>query len=344
MKSCFIVNYWADTDEKVDMVVNCIKQLKKTGRDIIYTSLYPIDEKISNETTYSVYSNTNEFIDLFDLLESKSALVNTVSYNSPDFRFFSTPLNWKGVSYAVCEQLITNFKMLKSLEYTHCHFLVGDCIISDNELELFTTIEKTCSLLNKKAYFDDISEKFSEGYSGIYYYSDINFFLTNFTTAKTKQKHLERYSTENGLLCFEQILKYHFRNQEKYLLLGNNDSWEFRPLLLFKESEIDIIKSFNSKSEYHIVPLELIQDVKDISYVFVISREPQLTSFSIHVDDEVEKQVVEQNSFMYFKTNKKQFYLKILKDEVLEFERIVTEDNLKRIHSYAFFDANKRTV
>ena len=44
---CFIINYWADTDEKIDMVINCIKQLKKTGRDIIYTSLYPIDKKIS---------------------------------------------------------------------------------------------------------------------------------------------------------------------------------------------------------------------------------------------------------------------------------------------------------
>jgi len=344
MKSCFIVNYWADTEEKIEMVINCIKQLKKTGNDVIYTSLYPIDKRISNETNFSIFSNTNELITLFDLLDNNIHLENNVSYDTSDFRFFSIPLNWNGVQYTVHNQLVVNFKMLKSLKYTHCHFFVGDCIISDNELDNFNIIEKSCTLLNKKAYFDDISEKFSNAYSGIYFYSDIDFFINNFLLFKTKEEYTSYYDSNRGLLCFEQILKHAFKNQEKHLLLGNNDSWNLGPLSLFKESKIDIIESFNSKTNYYIIPLELIPDVKDISYIFVTSKEIEPTNFKIYVDDEFEEGVVEYDRFLYLKTNKKQFNLKILKNDVVDFEEVITEKRLKRIHSYAFFDANKRNI
>ena len=344
MKSCFIVNYWANTDEKIQMVIDCIKQLKKTGKDIIYTSLYPINKRISDETNFSIFSNNNNLISLIDLLDTDVTLINNVSYDSVDFRFFSIPLNWKEVSYAVNEQLITNFKVAKSLGYTHCHFLVGDCIISDNELDVFNIIEKSCSLLNKKAYFDNISEKFDNAYSGIYFYSDIDFFLDNFLSMSTKQKHIQEYSTSGQLLCFEQILYYNFNNKDNYLLLGNNNSYDLGHLTIFKDSKIDIVTSFNNKTNYHVVPLELIPDVKDINYVFVTSKEIEPTNFKIYIDDEVEEGIVNYDHFLYFKTNKKQFHLKILKNDVIDFEETITEHRLKRIHSYSFFDAHKRNI
>ena len=39
MKSCIIVNYWADDIEKTDVVIKCLNQLKKTNIDLIYTSI-----------------------------------------------------------------------------------------------------------------------------------------------------------------------------------------------------------------------------------------------------------------------------------------------------------------
>jgi len=342
MRSCFVVNYWADTEEKVQMVINCVKQLKKTGRDIIYTSLCPIDKRISDETSFSIFSNSNELITLTDLLDTDINLTNTVSYDSLTFRFFSIPLNWKGVSYSMSKPLLANIKMLKSLDFTHVHYVNGDNIISDSELEVFNIIESTCTLLNKKAYFEDISEKFSKAYSGLYFYSDIDFFISNFTTPATKKDHIKQYTIEDGILCFEQILHYHFKGQEKYLLLGNNDSWEFGPLILFKSSDIDIVKSFNSDDNYHIIPLELTQGVIEADYVFVISKETN--HFKIYIDDEFEEGVVAGNGFIYFKTNKKQFHLKVLKNDIVNFEETITEERLKRIHSYSFFDAYKRNI
>jgi hypothetical protein len=344
MKSCFVVNYWADTDEKVEMIVECIKQLKKTDRDIIYTSLCPIDKRISSETNFSVFSNTNELITLFNLLDNKLKLINTMNYDSPGFRFFSRSLNWKGVSYSVCNQLLTSFKMLKSLGYTDCHFLVGDCIIADSELNVFTTIEKACSLLNKRAYFDDISERFGEAYSGIYFYSNVDFFISNFTTSQTKDDHLKQYTSGHGILCFEQILKYHFKNKEKFLLLGNNDSEDFGPLLPFKESNIDIVQSYNSSTSYHIIPLEITHGVIEADYVFVLSKEIELTNFKIYIDDKFQEGMVGCDGYLYTKTNKKQFNLKVLKNDVVDFEEMITEERLNRINSYAFFDPNKRNI
>ena len=58
----------------------------------------------------------------------------------------------------------------------------------------------------------------------------------------------------------------------------------------------------------------------------------------------VEEGVIEYNSFLYFKTPKKQFQLKILKNNITDFEETITERRLKRIHSYSFFDTYKRNI
>ena len=176
MKKCFVVNYWADTDEKVLMVLDCINQLKKLDLDIIYTSLCEVDERISNSVTHTLYSNQNDLISIFDLFKNESIrVINTNSFVCDKFNFYSIPLNWRDVSYSVSTQLTTNFKKLIELGYTHCHFMVGDCIISDSELEVFNTISKTCEITNKKSYFDDISNRYT-GFGSIYFYTDINFF------------------------------------------------------------------------------------------------------------------------------------------------------------------------
>jgi len=343
MKSCFVVNYWADTEEKIDMVVDCIKQLKKTGRDIIYTSLCPIDRRISDLTDFSIFHNKNELISLVDLLDNNNInITSRVSYFTPDFQFFSIPLNWNDVGYSVSRQLKNNFLTLKSLNYTHCHFLVGDCFITDNELDIFSTIEKSCELLNKKAYFDDISEKFDDSFSGIYFYTDLSFFLDNFYVCDNKQEHVFKFSSDDGLLCFEQLLKYNFKDNINNLLLSNNNLDTFGPVSLFKESNIDINKTFNKKTDYHIVPLELIQDVKDISYIFICSRED--AHYKIVIDNHDEEHTILTDYFAYHKTTKKEFHLKIYKNGILDYNEIITKKRLERIHSFAFFDKNKRNV
>lgn len=338
MKSCFIVNYWADSKEKADMVVDSIKQLKKTGRDVIYTSLRSIDQKISDESRYSLFSNSNDLIHFMDMLEADIPFQTTTSYETENFKFYSRPLNSKDVSYCVSEQLINSFKTAKSMGYTHCHFIVGDCFITDEELYLFDFIEKACSLLNKRAYFDDISKKFGLAYSGVYFYSEADFFISNFVSNKTKREYLKKYSNPGGLFAFEQILYKNFIGKSEYILSGNNDSFDFGPVLPFNTSRMDMVQSYNSDTQYHVVPLD------SVYCVIVNSKEPEITKFKIVIDEAEIENSVATDSFLYLKTDKKSFNLKIFKNGIVDFEHYMTEEKLKKIANQCFFDTNKRSI
>lgn len=335
MKNCFVVNYWADTNEKVLMVLDCINQLKKLNIDIIYTSLCEIDERISSLVTHTLYSNKNELITIFDLFNHETIkVINTNSFYCENFSFYSIPLNWKDVSFSVTSQLINNFNILKNLNYTHCHFIVGDCIISDSELEVFNTISKTCELTNKKSYFDDISNRYN-GFGAIYFYTNIEFFLSTFQYKKTKDSHIDYYSNENKkLLSFEEILEKNFSPYSNQILLGNNDSNNFGPIVLFKESEIDKVTSYNTTTDFFIIPhkdkanMDLITVFKDYcNYQFEINGETVLSIKGV------------SNLYEMITLPIYEFDLKIYKDNINIFNRTITNFDLSHLCGHiSFYD------
>ena len=335
MKKCFVVNYWADTDEKVLMVLDCINQLKKLDLDIIYTSLCEVDERISNSVTHTLYSNQNDLISIFDLFKNESIrVINTNSFVCDKFNFYSIPLNWRDVSYSVSTQLITNFKKLIELGYTNCHFMVGDCIISDSELEVFNTISKTCEITNKKSYFDDRSNRYT-GFGSIYFYTDIIFFTSVFQYQNTKDSHITYYSNENKkLLSFEEILEKNFKPHYNDILLGNNNSNNFGPIVLFKESEIDKVTSYNTTTDYFIIPrkdkskMDLITVFKDTyNHQFEINGE---TVLNINGSP---------NSFEIITLPITEFDLKIVRDGKIVFNRTITNFDLSHLCGHiGFYD------
>lgn len=338
MKSCFLINYWADTDEKIQMVIEGIKQLKKTSRDIVYTSLYPIDKKISELTTYSIFHNKNDLITLFNLLDTDDVVMHhNVSFDTDNFRFFSTPLKWNDVGYSVSTQLVNNLKTLKSLGYDYFHFFVGDCSISDEELKTFDHIEESCKLYNKKAYFDDLTHRF-DGFGSIYFSSDIQFFLDHFLKISSKNEFIKTNRGGSGIFCFEKILKNCFESKSKDLLLGKNDQDSFGHSVLFKTSKLDIVSTYNSGTQYHIIP----NIDHSLAYLFVTSKEE--ANYTIRIDDENYECFLPKNGWWYKITDKKQFDLKILKNNRIDFDETITEARLNRIYSYSFFDSNKRNI
>jgi hypothetical protein len=320
------------------MVIKGINQLKKTGRDIIYTSLCPIDKRISEITTYSIFHNKNELISLFDLLDRNDIDIHhNISFDADNFKFYSTPLKWNDVGYSVSTQLINNLKTLKSLGYDYFHFFVGDCLISDDELNIFDHIEKSCHLYNKKAYFDDLTHRF-DGYGAIYFSSDIEFFLNCFLSSSSKENYIELNKGGSGVFCFEKILKNHFEPYTKDLILGKNNADSFGHSVLFKTSYLDIISTYNTGTQYHIIP----NIDESLSYIFITSQEK--ANYIIYIDDERHESYLAENNWWLYKTNKKQFHFKILKNDKIDFDEMITEHRLKRIYSYSFFDANKRDI
>jgi len=335
MKKCFVVNYWADTEEKILMVLDCINQLKKTGLDIIYTSLYEVDTRISNLVTHTLYSNENDLITIFDLFKHDTIrVVNTNSFTCEDFNFYSIPLNWRDVSYSVSSQMIRNFNSLVEMGYTHCHFIVADCIISDSELSVFDTISKTCELTNKKAYFDDISKRYL-GFGAIYFYTDLKFFLNNFIHKPNKDFHINHYSNENKkLLSFEEVLETNFRPYYDEILLGNNNSNSFGPIVLFKESIIDKVTSYNTTTDHFIVPH------KDKSKMDLITVYKDYGEYRFDINGKTKSSVSgTPNSYSLITLPIEEFELNIYKNNINVFNRRITELDLSHLCGHiSFYD------
>jgi hypothetical protein len=336
MKQCVVVNYWANTEDKVLMVLDCINQLKKLGLDIVYTSLYEIDDRISNSVTHTIYSNENDLITIFDLFNNENIrVVNTNSFTCEEFNFYSIPLNWRDVSFSVSNQIIKNFNKLISLGYSHCHFIVGDCIISDSELDVLSTISKSCEITNKKAYFDDLSNRYS-GFGAIYFYTDIEFFLSKFIYKESKDEHITHYSNENKkLLSFEEILDKNFRPYNDELLLGNNNSNTFGPIVLFKESEIDKVTSFNTTTDHFIVPH------KDKSKMDLITIFKDNSEYKFEINDELISTVNGVPHWYEMITLPiSEFNLKIYKDNIVTFNRKITNFDLSNLCGHICFYDN----
>ena len=171
MKNCIVVNYWADTEEKVKIVIDCINQLKKTGKDIIYTSLTPIDERIQSIVKFALYNNENNLITFQEILDDKNfdIFINQF-YTTESFSVSYKPINWVEVSITMLNQYNKNFKFLKQIGYDSIHLFMGDSILSDKDIQNILNLEEKVISLNKKAYFEDLILNKFRGYQTLYFY------------------------------------------------------------------------------------------------------------------------------------------------------------------------------
>jgi hypothetical protein len=59
MKNIVIINSYANTEEKVNLLLNYVKQVKKTNCDILLTSHLPLPQNIVTLVNYYIYDKEN---------------------------------------------------------------------------------------------------------------------------------------------------------------------------------------------------------------------------------------------------------------------------------------------
>lgn len=332
MKSCIIVNFWGDTTDKINIVKNCLSQLKKTNIDIVYTSKFPISNEINELVNYSIFTKENDLITLDDLLNSDDIdIVNTMSHDIGDNIFYTVPLNYYNVSYSVYTQLNNNLSYLKGLGYTHFHFLVGDCFISNSDLNKFKLIEELLTLSNRKSYFEDLRGKFN-GFSSLYFFSEIDNYLNKNKSIQDKQDFIKYYGSkpnDSGSLSFEVILMNNFKDDPD-TILSKNDKWEYGHLLTFRNSELDIITSYNTSDVYAIIP-----DVNHTySTIYIVSRNGG--DYVLKINDESFVYCLPQNVWQSHIVTLPNFNLEITKNNVSEISMEIDTKKLHKIWSYSF--------
>jgi hypothetical protein len=247
MKNCIVVNFWADTEEKVNIVLDCISQLKKTGKDVIYTSLVPIDERIQEICTFSLYNNENDIITFQEILDSKKMnIFSNQTYTTKNFKLVGKGINTFDVTYSIIRQFDKNFIYLKQLGYDNIHFFVGDSILNDGDIEVLIEFDKSMVELNKKAYFEDLRLNSFNGYQTLYFYMNLDFYLSTIPKFISKRDWIDRTSHLKGL-CLETFYYEYFSKDSDKIVVVDNIANNDGKITLFKNSRetIDLISTLD---------------------------------------------------------------------------------------------------
>ena len=141
--------------------------------------------------------------------------------------------------------------------------MVGDTVVSDDDLGIFKQIENSVKLTNTKSFFTDIQKMQFYGYGSNYWYGEIDFFIDKLGETKTKNDFLEdqvkKYKVSNKEICFESFLKNVFGEDENVLVRIANENTNSMDFLT--NSEFDIIQTYNSKTSYSLIPYENYLDL-----------------------------------------------------------------------------------
>jgi hypothetical protein len=254
MKSCILVNYWADTQDKIDVVVNCITQLKKTGKEVFYSSVIPVVSEIQKVSDYVLFDTDNPIIFVDDELQYPDLeIYNTFHYDTGQHVFYSKELNFVDVQYSLLHQIQKNLKFIKELGYTHVHFFHGDNILNDDDFPKLIHMEETCDAFKKKAIFEDTEH----GYRTLYFFTDIDFFLENSGTYTSKHDFIIKNKHHWGNLNFELYIKSRFEPLKNHTLVCDLGILsEDGAITMFRKSKntIDLYSSYNAKTKFVLVP------------------------------------------------------------------------------------------
>ena len=143
---CIIILTHPNTEEKLNLLSNCITQLKKTKYPIYLFSNMDIKSDILETISGFIYTGENKMYSASDFLKTKTITEarNTTKYKSHlrygDNKIINyTPINYgteKSYYWACTNLYKTAFEFVKNNSYTHFMLTQYDTIIPDSDLHL----------------------------------------------------------------------------------------------------------------------------------------------------------------------------------------------------------------
>jgi hypothetical protein len=143
---CIIILTHPNTEEKLNLLSNCITQLKKTNYPIYLFSNMDIKSDILERVSGFIYTGENKMYSASDFLDIKKITEarNTTKYRShltygDDKIITYIPINYgteKSYYWACTNLYKTAFEFVKNNSYTHFMLTQYDTIIPDSDLHL----------------------------------------------------------------------------------------------------------------------------------------------------------------------------------------------------------------
>jgi len=237
MKNIIIINTYPNSDEKLNVLNNHLKQLKKTGYDILLTSHLPIPEYILKHVTYFIYDKENF------LLPRDRMPITWFADENDYISIYSC-----NHGYTIIKNLFLAINFLDSLNlYDNFIFTEYDNVLSDNDVLKTQNIIDILEKEKKKLFIFKLSnQKFNFGcvlYQTSNFAGNIKFFKDNVKLVRSFDEWCTTppYDNTNELLeyIFVQLLS-HISDDDIYFFDGEAKEY-------FDTSEIDLFHTFDYK-------------------------------------------------------------------------------------------------
>lgn len=270
MKELIIVNCFLNNRMKEEIAINCLRQLKKTGFDVMVVSHYDIPYSVRELSDFYVYDKNNIMIT-----------------EQTDYFWYKTDgIEWKvkrpnsSHSHAALTSVKNAVYLSKSMEYDFFHHIEYDVILSDTDVEKLKYLSQ--NLKGKKGYFDeyDLSKK-HKGISMLYFSCYVNDFIKIFNIPYNKQDYLEG-SHKRGIVASENFLFDSIKDFKDDFKLGFREG---DSISLFNDEESQIaVSNFGDKNLQFIIDVCEDHNKKDNLFLlfFNLTEDSLTVTFDGH--------------------------------------------------------------
>ena len=228
MKNVIIINSYANTDHRRNVLIDCINKLKKLNIDIILISNYQDDSHVQSLTDYYIYDSDN-----FLLPKDKSPL-NWFADDKESVHVFH-----EGTSYIVYKNICTSISFAKNLQYKKFLYLEFDVDFSESDIDKIDIILNQC-LVDAKMWMCNFESYDIPSIESRLFAGNIDFFLENFILVKSIDDWYNKYPFSTTSDTLENILPKLVNHTNESIYATNTSVGEF-----FNSSKFNICSALS---------------------------------------------------------------------------------------------------
>lgn len=271
-----VINAYPNTIEREVILENCINQLKKTNKEILLVTHYPVKIKIQQLVDYFIYDIRNPILDTSMLYW----------YGNEDFYLQTSTFEFGAASYTVLLSIQNAVYLAKSLGKKIFYYFEYDCLISDQDLKKIDFLKTEIFKKGKKGYVQitthgmDIKNK---GVGMLFFMFDIDFYIKTFKIIHSIEEY--KKSVKNGVALEFYLYQMLYKNisevevEEKVYIreffpsselnLSSYETSHFIDVLPEKKSRKPILTFTNPKSDVRDYKILFLKNDNNISEVEV---------------------------------------------------------------------------
>lgn len=227
MKLLTILDCYIHNDTILNKLDSFIDKLKSKNSDILLISNTTIPIEIQQKVNYCLYDSNNHFFS--NDWEFSELFVIKSSVSGGNIQDVFPKLQPHGLSVMI--NLFNALQLGKSLGYTHFEKLEYDPIFSNESFDNISKLPSICLEQNKKGLFFLNSKTIPPDLSFHYFFSEIDYFLSNVKNIKSENDYLDFVIETNKNSLFINVERFLYQN------LSISD---FENFVLIDEKERDL--------------------------------------------------------------------------------------------------------